>query len=131
VRRLLPIVTCIAVLGALPLSAGAQDPRKVTATVKTLSPTSRLVHIVNRDRVPYGRIVVQAIGSPRITAATKPCVIERDLGFEGTVSTWRYRATCKRSVAAGKTFDVRLTTAGKGRIVVYVVVKGRLVEIDR
>jgi hypothetical protein len=37
---------------------------------------------------------------------------------------------CKKAVAPGKTFDIRLTTKGSGRIGVYVVVKGVLSRIN-
>jgi hypothetical protein len=109
--------------------AAAGTP-KVTATVKTPSPTSRLVHIVNHDRVTYRNFIVETQNKPQLIAVTKPCVIERDGGFIGTTYRWRYRAVCKKAVAPGKTFDIRLTTKGSGRIGVYVVVKDVLARIN-
>jgi hypothetical protein len=38
--------------------AGAAGAPKLSATVKTLSPTSRVVTIVNRDQVTYRDFVV-------------------------------------------------------------------------
>ena len=103
---------------------------KVTATVKTPSPSSRLVHIVNRDHVTYSNFIVETQNRPQLVAVDKPCAIERDGGFIGTTYRWRYRAVCKKAVAPGKTFDIRLTTKGSGRIGVYVVVKGVLSRIN-
>ena len=103
---------------------------KVTATVKTPSPSSRLVHIVNRDHVTYSNFIVETQNRPQLVAVDKPCAIERDGGFIGTTYRWRYRAVCKKAVAPGKTFDIRLTTKGSGTIGVYVVVKGVLSRIN-
>ena len=111
-------------------SASAAGAPKVTATVKTTSPTSRLVRIVNRDHVTYRNFIVETQNKPVLVAVTKPCAIERDGGSIGPINRWRYRAVCKKAVAPGKTFDIRLTTKGSGTIRVYVVVKDVLVPID-
>jgi hypothetical protein len=112
-------------------SAVAADPPKVTATVTSPSPTSRLVHIVNRDHVTYRNFIVETQNTPKLVAVNKPCAIERDLGFIGTVYRYRYRAVCKKAVAPGKTFDIRLTTSGSGRVNVFVVVKDVLSRINK
>jgi hypothetical protein len=130
VRTAASLAVCSIVCGVLAAVAGARGTVDVTATVRTLSPTSRLVHIANHGAVSYGRFVVQSIRAPVISTATKPCVVERDLNFTGTTSNWRYRAICRKVLTPGKTFDIRLTTTGTGRIVVFVVVKGALVRIS-
>jgi hypothetical protein len=107
---------------------------KVSATVKTLSPTSRVVHIVNRDRVTYRTFIVQSWNTPKILGAkeTKPCPVDRFGASIGLTFNWRYRATCKNALAPGKTLDIRLTTSrGSGRIEVFVVVKGVLSRISK
>jgi hypothetical protein len=112
--------------------AGAGTP-KLSATVKTLSPTSRLVHVANRDRVTYRTFIVQTVNRPKILGAkaTKPCPVQRDGASIGVTFNWRYRATCKNALAPGKTLDIRLTTSrGSGRIDVFVVVKGVLSRIS-
>jgi hypothetical protein len=127
---LVKIVTCGVLAGVWLAAAGAAGSPKLAATVKTLSSTSRLVHIVNRDTVTYDSFVVQSVRSPRITGATKPCRVERDLNYNGTTSTWRYKARCRKALAPRHALDIRLTTVGGGRLAVYVVLKGALVEID-
>jgi hypothetical protein len=103
----------------------------VTATVKTLSATSRVVHIVNRDRVPYRDFVVQSAITPVILAATK-CAVERDGAFNGTTMAWRYRAKCRRPLAPGQAATIRVTTSSKrGALSFFVVVKGALLRIDK
>jgi len=72
----------------------------------------------------------KAQNKPMLVAVSKPCKIERELGFIGTVYRYRYRAVCKKAVAPGKTFDV-LTTSGSGRINVFVVVKDVLFRINK
>ncbi|MGH3127334.1 MAG: hypothetical protein ACRDPX_05395 [Gaiellaceae bacterium] len=107
---------------------------KVSATVKTLSPTSRLVHIANRDRVTYRTFIVQSWNTPKIVRAraTKPCPVERFGASIGVAFNWRYRATCETALAPGKTLDIRLTTSrGSGRIEVFVVVNGVLSRISK
>ena len=111
--------------------AGVAGTPKVTATVKTPSPTSRLVHILNRDQVTYRNFIVETQNNPKLLAVNKPCAIERDLGFIGTVYRYRYRAVCKKAVAPGKTFDISLTTSGSGRVNVFVVVKDVLFRINK
>jgi hypothetical protein len=112
------------------VAAAVAGTPKVTATVKTPTSTSRLVHIVNRDHVTYRNFIVETQNKPQLLVVNKPCVIERDGGFIGTTYRWRYRAVCKRAVAPGKTFDIRLTTSGSGRINVFVVVKNVLYRIN-
>jgi hypothetical protein len=120
------------VFSAVGLVAGAMaGAPKVTATVTSPSPTSRLVHIVNRDHVTYRNFIVETQNKPELVAVEKPCAIERDGGFIGTTYRWRYRAVCKKAVAPGKTFDIRLTTKGRGVVGVYVVVKGVLSRINK
>ena len=93
---------------------------------------SRLVHIVNHDRVTYRNFVVVAERSvkPSITAASKPCVVARDGGFNGTAFVWQYRAECRTRLAPGHSFDINLTTARAiRRLFVYVVVNGTRTQI--
>jgi hypothetical protein len=116
-----------AVLAVAAVSAGDVN---VSATVKTLSPTLRLVHIVNRDKVAYREFVVQSINVP-IRAASKPCSVERDLSFSGTRNNWRYRARCKEPLAARRTLDIRVTTATTVKLVVFVVVGRVYTRIDK
>jgi hypothetical protein len=114
--------------------AGAATPPKVTVTVTVtrLSPTSALVRIGNRDRVSYRDFVVQSINKPRIISATKPCAVQRDGNAVGATFNWRYRAMCRKTLAPGKTIDIRLRTSnGKGRIDVFVVVDHALVPVSR
>jgi hypothetical protein len=92
-------------------------------TVKRLSSTSTLVRIVSRDQVTYRDFVVQTINKPRIIAAMKPCVVQRDGNAVGATFNWRYRAICRKTLAPGKTVDIRLTTSNaRGNIDVFVVV---------
>ena len=128
--RHVTIVACLIVSSVWIASAWASGAPKVTATVTTPSPTSRLVHIVNRDHVTYRNFIVETQNKPQLLAVDKPCAIERDGGFIGTTYRWRYRAVCKKAVAPGKTFDIRLTTKGSGRIGVFVVVKDVLLRIN-
>jgi hypothetical protein len=128
-RLIVLIATCAGVSGVALAAAGAAGAPNVTVSITAPSSTSRLVHIVNHGTVRYGHFIVQAIGTPRIIAASRPCSVEKDLGFSGTKSTWRYRAACRRDIGRGQAFDVRLTTTGMGRLAVYVVVNGALVEI--
>ena len=129
-RIALPIaVVCLGALIGCVGAALAADTPKLTATVKTLSPTSRLVQIVNRDDVTYRHFVIQSVRTPKILAATKPCVVQRDGTSNGVTFIWRYRATCKKALAPGRTLNVRLTTQGSGRISVFVVVKNTPISI--
>src|SRR5262245_13675366 len=89
--------------------AGAATAPKLTVTVKRLSPTSHLVRIANRDQVTYKNFVVQSINKPRIHAATS-CAVQRDGNSAGATFNWRYQAHCRRTLAPGKTIDIRLTT---------------------
>jgi hypothetical protein len=118
--------------GAFVAGATAAAP-KLSATVTSPSPTSRLVHIVNHDRVAYRNFVVVANRSakPTITAASKPCVVARDGGFTGITFIWQYRAECRMRLAPGHSFDIRLTTSRVSvRIAgVYVVVNGTRMQI--
>ena len=128
---MLRLTSVCLVFSAVGLVAGAMaGAPKVTATVTSPSPTSRLVHIVNRDHVTYRNFIVETQNKPKLVAVNKPCAIERDLGFIGTVYRYRYRAVCKKAVAPGKTFDIRLTTSGNGKINVFVVVKDVLSRIN-
>jgi hypothetical protein len=112
--------------------AGAATAPKVTVTVKRLSSTSTLVRIANRDQVTYREFVVQSINTPRIIAATKPCAVRRDGNSAGANFNWRYRATCRKTLAPGKTIDIRLRTSkGSGTIDVFVVVNHALVHASR
>jgi hypothetical protein len=123
-------IACLMVCTLWTVAAAVAGTPKVTATVKTPTPTSRLVHIVNRDHVTYRNFIVETQNKPQLLVVDKPCAIERDGGFIGTTYRWRYRAVCKRAVAPGKTFDIRLTTSGSGRINVFVVVKNVLYRIN-
>jgi hypothetical protein len=89
------------------------------------------VHIVNRDHVTYRNFLVETQNKPKLLAVNKPCTIERELGFIGTVYRYRYRAVCKKAVAPGKTFDIRLTTSGSGKMTAFVVVKDVLFRISK
>lgn len=112
------------------VAAATAGTPKVTATVKSVSRTSHVVHIVNHDHVTYRKFVVQTLVKPVITAASKPCEVARDGNFNGTTFNWQYRAECKKSLAPGHAFDIRLTTtAQRGLFIVYVVVKGEPVRI--
>jgi hypothetical protein len=130
VLRVIPVV-CVGVLAGWLGTAGAADDPKVTATVKMLSPTSRLVHIVNRDDVAYRHFRVQSVRSPKIVAATKPCVVHRVGVANGLEFVWRYMATCKKLLAPGRTMNIRLTTQGRGRISVLVFVNNTPVTITK
>ena len=127
----LVVSSAVVLFSAWVAAASAAGVPKVTATVKTLSPTSRLVRIVNRDHVTYRNFIAETQNKPQLVAVGKPCAIERELGFVGTEYRYRYRAVCKRALAPGNTFDIRLTTKGSGPIRVYVVVKGVLTPINR
>jgi hypothetical protein len=102
VRLLVKIVTCVVVPAVWLAPAVAAGTPNVTVTVRAPSPTSRVVHIVNHDTVAYSRFVVQSIRAPKIIAATGRCVVEKDLGFNGTTSTWRYRAKCNKRLVEGR-----------------------------
>jgi hypothetical protein len=125
------LLVALAALAPAAASSAAESP-KITATLTTLSPTSRLVWIVNHGRVTYREFVAQSVNRPRIIAATKPCVVQRDANFNGATSNWRYRATCRRALAPGKALKIGLTTSrGNGSIAVYVGVNGELVLISK
>jgi hypothetical protein len=119
-QRVLPVLSAIVLAGWLGVATAADKP-KVTATVQTLSATSRLVQIVNRDDVPYRHFRIQSVRTPKIVAATKPCVVHR-FGAATPEFVWRYMATCKRVLPPGRTMTIRLTTEGRGRIDVLVFV---------
>lgn len=120
-------IACAVVFGVWIAAVGAAAP-KVTASVKTLSPTVRVVHLVNRDHVTYRNFWVESVRTPRITAATaanKPCPVLRNGMSAGTTFIWRYKVKCRRVLAPGKTLDIRLTTSGGGgKILVSVVLNG-------
>ena len=120
-------VGCVIVFGVWIAAVGAAAP-KVTASVKTVSPTLRVVHLVNRDQVTYRNFWVESIRTPRITAATaanKSCPVLRNGLSAGATFIWRYKVKCRSALAPGKTLDIRLTTSsGGGRINVSVVVDG-------
>jgi hypothetical protein len=125
---------CFVLAGMWIATVAVAGTPKVSATVKTLSPTSRLVHIANRDRVTYRTFIVQSVNKPKILGAkaTKPCPVQRDGASNGVTFIWRYRATCTKALAPGKTLDIRLTTlGGSGRIDVFVVAKGVLSRISK
>jgi hypothetical protein len=112
--------------------AGAATPPELTVTVERLSSTATLVRIVNRDQVTYRDFVVQTINKPRIIAATKPCLVQRDGNAVGATFNWRYRATCRKTLAPGKSIDIRLTTSNtRGKIDVFVVVNRALVHVSK
>jgi hypothetical protein len=70
------------------------------------------------------------MNKPRIIAATKPCSVARDGSAAGATFNWRYRATCRRALAPGKTFNIHLTTSsGSGKVDVFVVVDRVLVHL--
>ncbi len=96
---------------------------KITASVKVLSPTARLVHIVNNDNVPGYFFVAHSTDSPKILSATSPsgpCKIVKVVFFTITKHT-EYRAHCKVTLAPGKAVNVRLqTTRGNGTVAVLV-----------
>jgi hypothetical protein len=131
VRRVIPVLCLVVVGGWIAGAVAAADTPKLTATVTTVSPTSRLVRIVNRDQVTYRHFIVQSLRTPKIVAATKPCVVQRDGTANGTEFIWRYRATCKKALAPGRALNIRLTTEGRGRINVFVVVKNTSVTITK
>ena len=132
IRALVTVASVVAVAGSAVVAnaAGASSP-KVTATVTKTSATEQVVHIVNRDGVTYRKFIVETQNKPVLVAVNKPCAIERDLGFIGTVYRYRYRAVCKKAVAPGKTFDIRLTTKGSGRVNVFVVLKDVLFRVSK
>ena len=118
-------------LAAIVTSTASPGGLRVSATVTTVSPTSRVVRIVNHGHVTYREFVAQSVNRPRILAATGPCVVQRDANFNGTTSSWRYRATCRRALAPGRVLKIGLTTSrGNGAIQVFVVVNGELVLIN-
>jgi hypothetical protein len=103
----------------------------VAVTVKRTSPASTVVRIANHDGVAYHQFVVQSINKPKIVAA-KACAVQRDGNSAGATFNWRYRATCRRTLAPGKVIEVRLTTSNEsGKLDVFVVVNGALVHISR
>jgi hypothetical protein len=124
---------CVIVSGASIATVAAATP-KLTVGVKTLSPTSHVVRIVNRDQVAYREFLVESIKAPRITATTvanKPCPVLKNGAFDGVAFIYQWKATCKRTLAPGQTLNIRLTTSpGKGRFLVSVVVKGVKLRIN-
>ena len=124
---------CVIVSGVWIATVGAAAP-KLTVSVKTLAPTSRVVRIVNRDQVTYREFVVESYKAPRITAATaanKPCPVSRNGVSTGVAFIWNYRATCRRALAPGQTLNIRLTTSrGSANFLVSVVVKGVKLRIN-
>jgi len=122
-RHLAAILVCGAFSAVYAASTTAAAPPKLTATVRTVSPTSRVVRIVNHDRVTYRLFRVQSFDTPKITAASKPCITRADANFNGTAVSWRYQANCAKALGPGQTFTINLTTRGSGRVDVYVVVK--------
>lgn len=125
---------CLVFAGMSIATMAVAGTPKVSATVTTLSPASRLVHIANRDRVSYRTFIVQSWNTPKILAAraTRPCPVDRFGASVGVTFNWRYRATCNTALAPGKALDIRLTTSrGSGRIEVFVVVNGVLSRISK
>ena len=125
---------CVIVSGASIATVGAAATPKLTVSVKTLSPTSRVVRIVNRDQVTYREFLVESYKAPRITAATaanKPCPVSSNGVSTGVAFVWNYRATCRRALAPGQTLNIRLTTSrGRANFLVSVVVKGVKLRIN-
>ena len=115
---------CLLLLaGGLVASAAAAAP-KVTATVTSPSPTSRLVHIVNHDRVTYREFDVETAIKPVLIRATPCGGVRRDGASNGVTFNWKYTVTCKKALPPGHAFDIHLTTSPqRGNIFVYVVVK--------
>jgi hypothetical protein len=104
---------------ACPVATATDRVPTIAFTVKVLSPTSRLVHIVDRDTVPGYFFLIRAVDSPRIVAAKAPngpCMISQGSFFVLTERHNEYRAHCRFTLAPGKAFDVRLTTHGRGNV---------------
>ena len=124
---------CVIVSGASIATVGAATP-KLTVSVKTLSPTSHVVRIANRDQVTYREFLVESIKAPRITATTaanKPCPVLKNGAFNGVAFIYQWKATCKSALAPGQTLKIRLTTSpGKGRFLVSVVLNGARLRIN-
>jgi hypothetical protein len=89
------------------------------------------VRIVNLDRVTYRNFVVQSVRSPKILAATKPCAVQRDGVAAGAEFIWKYTAKCKTALRPGKALNIGLTTEGRGRIKVFVVVNNVSLTITK
>src|SRR5262245_7986121 len=66
VRRV--TIVLLLLCGVWTAAAGAAGAPRLTATVKTLSPTSRLVRIVNRDQVTYRNFIVETQNKPQLLA---------------------------------------------------------------
>lgn len=131
--RLLGVGTAIlVVLAALPAASasGRSAVGGPAATVKTVSPTSRVVLIANRDTKAYNDFIIKATDSPKVTAASKPCAVASDTFTSGGKKHTDYRVECKKAVAPGKTLAVTLTTSGGGAITVYASVNGVFTQIS-
>ena len=92
----------------------------IAATVKVLSPTARLVHIVNTDNVPGYFFLITSTDSPKIVSASGPCKVFKVGTVIGIKQHTHYRAHCKVALRPGKAVDIRLTTSGNGNIGVTV-----------
>jgi hypothetical protein len=97
-------------------ASGTRRLPKIAATIKVLSPKSRLVHIVNLDTVPGYLFLIRSVDSPKILSASDHCVLSRSLFFILTQQHYEYRAHCRFTVAPGRAFDVRLGTRGGGQL---------------
>jgi hypothetical protein len=119
VRVLIALGLLLAV--ALPTYAPAASPRvpEISATVRALSPTSRLVHIVNRGTVPGYLFLIRSVDSPKIVSATGPtgsCTTSWGLFFIASDKHYEYRAHCKFTLAPGRALDIRVSTRGAGKL---------------
>jgi hypothetical protein len=92
---------------------------KIAVTIKVLSPTSRLVHIVNRDTVTGYLFLIRSVDSPKILSASGRCVLSKSLFFVVTEKHYEYRAHCRFALAQGRALDIRLGTRGGGALGVF------------
>ena len=97
---------------------------RIAVTIKVLSPTSRLVHIVNRDTVTGYLFLIRSVDSPKILSASDPCVVSKGPFFVVTEKHYEYRAHCKFALAPGRAHDFRLGTRGGGALGVFACPRG-------
>jgi hypothetical protein len=94
---------------------------RIAVTIKALSPTARVVHIVNRDTVAGSFFLIHSTDSPRILSAsspTGPCTISEARFY---ITSWHteYRAHCRFALAPQRAVDIRLNTRGAGKLAAF------------
>src|SRR5689334_16472381 len=116
----------ILVAAAFAASAfAAGPPASLKATVKDTSSTSRLVTIHNGSKQTFKGFFINSTDAPKITATdNKTCKMGTSPWKSNGKKHVDYWTDCGAAVKPGKTLKIKLTTSGKGTIIVWAKVKG-------